>query len=76
MHPDCKLVLEFGDSNCWAAIHGHNGGVVFHQQPVIVTQHAPQAVEVLPWTSRTPDISPTESAWDIIGRQLQCHPEP
>ncbi|GBO44781.1 hypothetical protein AVEN_161774-1 [Araneus ventricosus] len=41
-----------------------------------VTQHALQSVDMLPWPARSPDLSPIEHVWDIIGRQLQRHPQP
>ncbi|GBN07781.1 Transposable element Tc1 transposase [Araneus ventricosus] len=40
----------------------------------VVTQHALQSVDMLPWPARSPDLSPIEHVWDIIGRQLQRHP--
>ncbi|GBM36105.1 hypothetical protein AVEN_179101-1 [Araneus ventricosus] len=42
----------------------------------VVTQHALQSVDILPWPARSPDLSPIEHVWDIIGRQLQRHPQP
>ncbi|GBL94645.1 Transposable element Tc1 transposase [Araneus ventricosus] len=42
----------------------------------VVTQHALQSVDMLPWPARSPDRSPIEHVWDIIARQLQCHPQP
>ncbi|GBN67052.1 hypothetical protein AVEN_132464-1 [Araneus ventricosus] len=42
----------------------------------IVAQHALQSVDMLPWPSRSPDLSPIEHVWDIIGRHLQRHPQP
>ncbi|GBN12953.1 hypothetical protein AVEN_165565-1 [Araneus ventricosus] len=30
---------------------------------------------MLLWPARSPDLSPIEHAWDIIGRQLQHHPQ-
>ncbi|GBO25194.1 Transposable element Tc1 transposase [Araneus ventricosus] len=42
----------------------------------VVTQHVLQSVDMLPWTARLPDLSPIEHVWDIIERQLQCHPQP
>jgi transposase len=40
-----------------------------------VTQRALQGVDMLPWPARSPDLSPIEHVWDIIGRQLQRHPQ-
>ncbi|GBN59442.1 Transposable element Tc1 transposase, partial [Araneus ventricosus] len=42
----------------------------------VVTQHALQSVGILPWPARSPDLSPIEHVWDIIGRQLQRHTQP
>ncbi|GBM16364.1 hypothetical protein AVEN_28323-1 [Araneus ventricosus] len=36
----------------------------------VVTQQALQSVYMLPWPARSPDISPIEHVWNIIGRQL------
>ena len=41
-----------------------------------VTQRALHNVDVLPWPARSPDLSPIEHVWDIIGRQLRRHPQP
>ncbi|GBN73540.1 hypothetical protein AVEN_199945-1 [Araneus ventricosus] len=41
-----------------------------------VSQRALQGVDILPWPARSPDLSPIEHVWDIIGRQLQHHPLP
>ncbi|GBN55868.1 hypothetical protein AVEN_87234-1 [Araneus ventricosus] len=56
-------------------------GGVFQQDnarphTAVITQHALQSVDVLPWPDRSPDLSPIEYVWDIIGRQLQRHPQP
>ncbi|GBN73285.1 Transposable element Tc1 transposase [Araneus ventricosus] len=42
----------------------------------VVTQHALQSVDMLPWPARSPDVSLIEHVWDITGRQLQRHPQP
>ncbi|GBN42264.1 Transposable element Tc1 transposase, partial [Araneus ventricosus] len=42
----------------------------------VVTQHALQSVDMLPWPARSPNLSPIEHVWNIIGRQLQRHPQP
>ncbi|GBM25673.1 hypothetical protein AVEN_207448-1 [Araneus ventricosus] len=31
---------------------------------------------MLPWPARSPELSPIEHVWDIIGQQLQHHPQP
>ncbi|GBN35379.1 Transposable element Tcb2 transposase [Araneus ventricosus] len=41
----------------------------------VVTQHALQSVDMLPWPAGSPDLFPIEHIWDIIGRQLQRHPQ-
>ncbi|GBN34178.1 hypothetical protein AVEN_265569-1 [Araneus ventricosus] len=56
-------------------------GGVFQQDnarphTAVVTQHALHSVDMLPWPSRSPDLSPIEYVLDIIGRQLQRHPQP
>ncbi|GFU15374.1 uncharacterized protein TNCV_1045771 [Trichonephila clavipes] len=55
---------------------------VFQQDNVrlhtaVVMQLAPQSVDTLSCTRdmRSPDLSPIEHVWDIIGRQLQRHPQ-
>ncbi|GFV83064.1 uncharacterized protein TNCV_1180781 [Trichonephila clavipes] len=35
-----------------------------------------ESVNVLPWPTRSPDLSSIEHEWDIIGRQRQHHPQP
>ncbi|GBN97222.1 Golgin subfamily A member 5 [Araneus ventricosus] len=47
-----------------------------HPHTTVVTQHALQSVDMLPWPARSPDLSPIEHVWDFIGRQLQHHPQP
>ncbi|GBL94676.1 Transposable element Tc1 transposase [Araneus ventricosus] len=42
----------------------------------VVTQHALQNIDMLPWPARSTYLSPIEQVWDIIGRQLQRHPQP
>ncbi|GFX93871.1 uncharacterized protein TNCV_3412341 [Trichonephila clavipes] len=32
------------------------------------------SVYMLPWPARSPDMSPTEHAFDVFGRQFQHHP--
>ncbi|GBM99280.1 hypothetical protein AVEN_142276-1 [Araneus ventricosus] len=55
-------------------------GGVFQQDnarphTAVVTQHALQSVDMVSWTARSPDLSPIEHVWDIIGRQLQRRPQ-
>ncbi|GBN05641.1 hypothetical protein AVEN_115893-1 [Araneus ventricosus] len=47
-----------------------------HSHTAVVTYYALQSVDMLPWPSRPPDLSPIEHVWDIIGRQLQRNPQP
>ncbi|GBM98160.1 hypothetical protein AVEN_59789-1 [Araneus ventricosus] len=56
-------------------------GGVFQQDnarphTAVVTQHALQSVDMLPWSARSLDLSPIDHVWDIIGRQFQRHPQP
>ncbi|GBO00403.1 hypothetical protein AVEN_36726-1 [Araneus ventricosus] len=59
-------------------INSIQGGVFQHvnarPHTAVVTQHALQSVDMLPWSARSPDLSPMKHVWDIIGRQLQRHP--
>ncbi|GFU16873.1 golgin subfamily A member 5 [Trichonephila clavipes] len=47
-----------------------------HPHTIVVTLHALQSVLMLPWPAKSPDRSPIECVWDIIGSQLQHHPLP
>ncbi|GFW17901.1 uncharacterized protein TNCV_1135011 [Trichonephila clavipes] len=54
---------------------------VFHQDnasphTAVVAHRALQIFGILLWPARSLDLSPTEHVWDIIGRQLQHHPQP
>ncbi|GFW78734.1 uncharacterized protein TNCV_4261571 [Trichonephila clavipes] len=40
----------------------------------VVIQHALKGIDLLPWSVRSPNLSPIELNGDIIGRQLHCHP--
>ncbi|GBM58368.1 hypothetical protein AVEN_185479-1 [Araneus ventricosus] len=56
-------------------------GFVFQQDnarrhTAVVSQHDLQSVDMLSWTAISSDISPIEHVRDIIGRQLQRHPQP
>ncbi|GBN21252.1 hypothetical protein AVEN_205900-1 [Araneus ventricosus] len=56
-------------------------GGIFQQDNALphtaaVSQLALQGVDILPWPAKSPDMSPIEHVWDIIGRQLQHHPLP
>ncbi|GFV81720.1 uncharacterized protein TNCV_1703751 [Trichonephila clavipes] len=36
-----------------------------------LSQQCLQGYDVLPWPTRSPDLSPIENVWDALGRQLQ-----
>ncbi|UYV72435.1 hypothetical protein LAZ67_9003122, partial [Cordylochernes scorpioides] len=41
-----------------------------------ISQQALQNVQMLPWPPYSPDLSPIEHVWDIIGRRLHSLPQP
>ncbi|UYV77354.1 crispld1 [Cordylochernes scorpioides] len=41
-----------------------------------ISQQALQDVQMLPWPPCSPDLSPIEHVWDIIGRRLHALPQP
>ncbi|UYV68927.1 hypothetical protein LAZ67_6001683 [Cordylochernes scorpioides] len=41
-----------------------------------ISQQALQDVQMLPWPPNSPDLSPIEHVWDIIGRRLHALPQP
>ncbi|UYV64486.1 hypothetical protein LAZ67_3000928, partial [Cordylochernes scorpioides] len=41
-----------------------------------ISQQALQDVQMLPWPQYSPDLSPIEHVWDIIGRRLHALPQP
>ncbi|UYV84228.1 hypothetical protein LAZ67_X001593, partial [Cordylochernes scorpioides] len=41
-----------------------------------ISQQALQDVQMLPWPPYSPDLSPIEHVWDIIGRRLHASPQP
>ncbi|UYV85106.1 hypothetical protein LAZ67_X004594 [Cordylochernes scorpioides] len=41
-----------------------------------ISQQALQDVHMLPWPPYSPDLSPIEHVWDIIGRRLHALPQP
>ncbi|UYV62057.1 hypothetical protein LAZ67_1007668 [Cordylochernes scorpioides] len=41
-----------------------------------ISQQALQDIQMLPWPPYSPDLSPIEHVWDIIGRRLHALPQP
>ncbi|UYV69385.1 hypothetical protein LAZ67_6003399 [Cordylochernes scorpioides] len=41
-----------------------------------ISQQALHDVQMLPWPPYSPDLSPIEHVWDIIGRRLHAFPQP
>ncbi|UYV67683.1 hypothetical protein LAZ67_5001582, partial [Cordylochernes scorpioides] len=41
-----------------------------------ISQQALQDVQMLPWPPYSPDLSPIDNVWDIIGRRLHALPQP
>ncbi|UYV72248.1 Transposase [Cordylochernes scorpioides] len=41
-----------------------------------ISQQALQDVQMLPWPPYSPDLSPIEHVWDMIGRRLHALPQP
>ncbi|GFW16507.1 transposable element Tcb1 transposase [Trichonephila clavipes] len=41
-----------------------------------ISQHTLRGVQMLPWPAYSPDLSPIEHVWDVIGRRLQTLPLP
>ncbi|UYV70087.1 Transposase [Cordylochernes scorpioides] len=41
-----------------------------------ISQQALKDVQMLPWPTYSPDLSPIEHVWDIIGRRLHALPQP
>ncbi|KFM75199.1 Transposable element Tcb1 transposase, partial [Stegodyphus mimosarum] len=46
------------------------------QSSARICQHALQGIQMLPWPPYSPDLSPIEHVWDVIGRRLQTLPLP
>ncbi|UYV70741.1 ITP [Cordylochernes scorpioides] len=46
------------------------------QHTARISQQALQDVQMLPWPPYSPDLSPIEHVWDIIGRRLHALPQP
>ncbi|GBM16361.1 hypothetical protein AVEN_28321-1 [Araneus ventricosus] len=66
------VVLPFMNSIQWGVFQQDNT----RPHTAVVTQYTLQSVYMLPWPARSPDISPIEHVWDVIGRQLQRHLQP
>ncbi|GFV90886.1 transposable element Tc1 transposase [Trichonephila clavipes] len=54
---------------------------IFHQDnarshTARLSQHALRGLHMLPWPAYSPDLSPIEHVWDVIGRQFQTLPLP
>ncbi|GFS71226.1 transposable element Tc1 transposase [Trichonephila clavipes] len=47
-----------------------------HPHTARIFQHALRGVQMLQWPAYSPDISPIEHVWDVIGRRLQTLPLP
>ncbi|UYV84045.1 Transposase [Cordylochernes scorpioides] len=45
-------------------------------QTARISQQALQDMKMLPWPPYSPDLSPIEHVWDIIGRRLHALPQP
>ncbi|GFX66921.1 transposable element Tcb1 transposase [Trichonephila clavipes] len=45
-----------------------------HPHTTRIFQHALRGVQMLPWPAYSPDLSPIEHVWDVIGRRLQTLP--
>ncbi|GBL88928.1 hypothetical protein AVEN_122459-1, partial [Araneus ventricosus] len=56
---------------CWL----EGGQVNARPHTGVVTQYARQSVDMFPWPARAPYLSLIEHIWEIIGRQLQRHPQ-
>ncbi|GFW53820.1 uncharacterized protein TNCV_3939141 [Trichonephila clavipes] len=75
--PDCKFVRQSDDSNHCAAIYERYLRSVFQQDnphTTVVTQHALPNM-LFPWPVISPNLSPIELLWNIIGRQSRRHPQ-
>ncbi|GFU60236.1 transposable element Tc1 transposase [Trichonephila clavipes] len=61
-------------------MNGIKGGVFLQDNvrfhTAFVMQSALQRGGMLPWLARSPDLSPIEHVWGIIGQQFQQHPQP
>ncbi|UYV72756.1 hypothetical protein LAZ67_10000543 [Cordylochernes scorpioides] len=52
--------------------HSHHPGLTFQQDNTArVTMDCLQSCQTLPWPARSPDLSPIEHIWDVMGRRLQ-----
>ncbi|KFM57473.1 Transposable element Tcb1 transposase, partial [Stegodyphus mimosarum] len=49
---------------------------IFRPHSARICQHALQGIQMLLWPPYSPDLSPIEHVWDVIGRRLQILPLP
>ncbi|KFM60063.1 Transposable element Tcb1 transposase, partial [Stegodyphus mimosarum] len=47
-----------------------------HTARIVKSFFAAQQVQLLPWPACSPDMSPIEHVWDVIGRRLARDPRP
>ncbi|GFU92928.1 uncharacterized protein TNCV_2080741 [Trichonephila clavipes] len=64
------IVLPFMNSISWG-VQQNNA----RSHTAVVTQRALQSVDMLSWSVGSPNLSPFEPIWYILGRQLQNHPQ-
>ncbi|GFV66364.1 uncharacterized protein TNCV_1478281 [Trichonephila clavipes] len=60
--------------NADCATHASHPGAIYQQdnaRPHTFSQQCLQGYDVLPWSARSPDLSPIEHVWNALGRQLQ-----
>ena len=55
----------------------HINGAIFQQDNALphtanISRASLRQIELLPWPARSPDLSPIEHVWDIIGRRLRA----
>ena len=60
----------------FAAAHGNrfcfqDDNARAHRAHVVLNHLQTRGIQSLPWTAMSPDLSPIEHVWDILGRRLQ-----